>query len=164
MENKQERSGSQVSNLAIEHFEDINSHKYIYMGFIGEPEDNSLRLVIEEAVTEASSTPINIGGLEMTDSRGIRVTKDSQVYEVVFDTYIGYSVIDESFALPNDEEVFDGRLFCVYEKSDYLDYLKKSSFACDDHPGPFKHYGFNCLNHIVNVASVDEPVIKLITR
>ena len=47
------------------------------------------------------------------------------MYEVIFDSYIGYSVIDESFALPNDEEVFEGRIFCVYEKSDYLDYLKK---------------------------------------
>ena len=123
----------------MQYFDEINGCKYIYLSNLEEPQDNSLRLVVEEAITETSSVVINVGGIEMAGSRGISVIEDSQVYEIVFETYIGYSVIDESFALPDNEEVFDGRLFCVYEKSGYLDYLKKSSFACDDHPGPFKH-------------------------
>lgn len=163
MEHQQERSDSQVNNSALKYFDDINAHRYIYLGFIGEPKDNSLRLVIEEAISEPSPASTSVEGLEFGSS-GISVSGKSCVYEVIFDTCIGYSVLDESFALPNDDDIFKGRIFCVYEKSVYLDYLKRASFACDDLPGPFKHYGFSCLNHIVDVASTDEPRITLINK
>jgi len=143
----------------MKYFDDINSHKYIFLGHIGEPKDNSLRLIIEQASPENEARSI---ASENITAREISVSKNSNIYEVVFDSYIGYSVIDESYALPNNDDVFEGRLFCIYEKSSYLDYLKKTSFACNDHPGPFKHYGFNCLNHIVDIASAEEPRIKLI--
>ena len=37
------------------------------------------------------------------------------------------------------------------------------SLATSEYPGPFKHYGFNYLNHIVDVISTEEPSIKLIS-
>lgn len=163
MEKKQRKSDSQMNEKTPKYFNEINAHKYIYLGFIGEPKDNSLRLIIEEAAVESSYGPVAAEEFELGGS-GISVSDKSRVYEINFDTCIGYSVLDESFALPNDDEIFKGRIFCVYEKSVYLEFLKKASFACEDHPGPFIHYGFNCLNHIVDVASTHEPRIMLINK
>lgn len=146
----------------MDYFDDINSCKYIYLGKIEEPKDNTLRLIIEEAVTNSEEQSIEIGTREISGVHAIQVTENSRVFEVRFEDYIGYSVLSESFAIPDDDEKFKGRLFCIYDKSNYLEYIKKASFACDDHPGPFQHYGFNCLNHIVDVVSVDEPIVKLI--
>ncbi len=146
-----------MNNESLKYFYDINSCNYLYLKEIREPEDNSLRIILEEAAAG--------NGLEITSGAGLSgseivVTNESQVFEIYFDSYIGYSVIDESLALPDDSEVFDGRIFCVYEKSNNLDYLGKASFASEGHPGPFVHYGFNCLNHIIDIASADEPEIK----
>lgn len=146
-----------MSSESLNYFDEINSCKYLYLKEISEPEDNSLRIVIEEAIAGNKSEIVSDTGLSGNE---IAVTDESRVFEIYFDSYIGYSVIDESLALPDDSEVFDGRIFCVYEKSNYLGYLKKASFASDDHPGPFVHYGFNCLNHIVDISSADEPEIK----
>ena len=148
-----------MSGEDLKYFDDINSCKYLYLKEICEPEDNSLRLIIEEAVED--DEPEAIGGTGLS-GKGIQVTSESRVFEIYFDSYIGYSIIDESLALPDESEVFEGRMFCVYEKSNYLDYLKKVSFATEYHPGPSVHYGFNCLNHIVDIVSADEPQIRLL--
>lgn len=139
----------------------INSCQYLYLKDIVEPEDNSLKIVIVEALVNDPATPIDIGANDISGS-SITVSEESKVFEIYFDSYIGYSVVDESFALPDDAEIYIGRIFCIYEKSHYLKYLSKASFACDAHPGPFIHYGFNCLNHIIDIASTDKPIITIL--
>ncbi|GAB1269064.1 hypothetical protein NBRC116493_23170 [Aurantivibrio infirmus] len=145
----------------MSYFEKINNHKYIYLGSISEPEDNSLRLTIEEAVS-GEEEDIEISGVKLSGSRALEVTDKSCIYEIVFETYVGYSVLDESYTIQDDHEIFEGRLFCIYSKSHFLDYISKATFASDDHPGPYKHYAFNCLNHIVDVASTRVPRIEQI--
>ena len=146
----------------MKYFDNINNHKYIYLGTIGEPEDNVLRFTIEEAGVSEDKTSIEISGSELSGLRSIEVTDKSCIYEVTFDNYIGYSVLNESYCGVDEYEEYEGRLFCVYKKSHYLNYLSKASLATSEYPGPFKHYGFNCLNHIVDVVSTEEPSITLI--
>ena len=141
-------------------FDRINSHKYIYLGGIEEGLDNSLRIIVKEAGINVEPESVAIGDVMLT-AQAIESNKDSQNYEVVFASYISYSVIDESYAMPNDDELFEGRIFCIYEKSAFLDYVSKASCASEGYPGPFKHYGFNCLNHVIDIASTEEPIIKL---
>jgi len=147
----------------MNYFDEINKHKYIYLSEIGEPSDNGLRFVLSEAGVSEEKESIDIAGIEITGSSAIEVTENSRIYEVFFDSYIAYTVRDESYALPDDSEIFDGRLFCIYSKSHYLDFVSKATFASDDHPGPHKNYGFNCLNHIVDVVSTEAPSITLIS-
>ncbi|MBW9258234.1 MAG: hypothetical protein K1562_11490 [Candidatus Thiodiazotropha sp. (ex. Lucinisca nassula)] len=147
----------------MKYFDSINRHKYIYLGGISEPEDNSLRLIVEEAGVSEDEKTIDIGGSELSGLRSIEVTECSCIYEVAFESYVAYSVRDESYALPDEYEVFEGRLICIYSKSHFLDYVSKSTFASDDHPGPYKNYGFNCLNHVVDVVSIEPPEITLIS-
>ena len=69
-------------------------------------------------------------------------------------------MLNESFALPEPEtSARIGGLFVEYTSSTYLDYLKRASWACADYPGPYRHWAALCLNHIVDVASKDEPTV-----
>jgi hypothetical protein len=143
----------------MEFFELINQHRYLYLTGASEPKDNALKLVIAEAKLSDSRETIRIGSLELEGAAAIEVMEDSSIYEIVFDEYIAFSVRNESYSQLDDEEEFEGRLACVYSKSKFLDYVRASTFASDDYPGPFKHYGFNCLNHIVDIVSATPPKI-----
>ena len=147
----------------MKYFDTINNHKYIYLNELAEPEDNSLTFKIEEAIVSANREALSVSETRIENLSAIEVTKDSAIYRVVFPSYIAYSIRDESYAIPDDYEIFEGRLLCIYSRSHYLDYINKSTFACDDHPGPFKNYGFNCLNHIVDVVSTVEPAVELLS-
>lgn len=145
----------------LDKFDELNSLKYAYLGPLKEPRDNSLSIVIEEAgVSEEVGSEIIDSNLQFS-GEPIVVSSSSRRYELMFDVYIGYSVLDESYALPSDEEAFEGNIFRIYEQSRYLEYISRASFACNEHPGPFKHYGIVCLNHIVDIVSFEEP--KIIT-
>ena len=130
---------------------DINAHRHIYVTDISEPKVNTLRLVIEPAPVPKSDAdpdhPIDTAGF--TDS-----------YEVLFPSYIAYSVRNESFTVADSEEVFNGRLFVEYSRSKFLDFIESATIASEDHPGPFRHFGINALDHIIDVASIDNPIIR----
>lgn len=64
----------------------------------------------------------------------------------------------------DEAEEFTGRQFCVYSKSRFLDYVRGATLASDDYPGKLSHYGINCLNHIVDVISIEEPLIDILRR
>ena len=140
-------------------FDLINQHRYLYLTGASEPKDNALKLVIAEAKLSDSRECIRIGSLELEDTAPIVVADTSSIYEIVFDQYIAFSIRNESYSQIDEEEEFEGRLACVYSKSKFLDYVRASTIASDDYPGPFKHYGFNCLNHIVDIVSATPPKI-----
>jgi len=141
--------------------EQINSHDWFYLVDIGEPKDNVLRLVIEEAVLGAPKD-VSLGGLPLPQARRIISTDECFAYEIVFNTYIAYVVCNESFAGASPSEVFTGRHFRVYAKSRFLDYIQETTLASNLHPGPYRHFEIVCLNHVVDVASVDEPSIRVL--
>lgn len=81
--------------------------------------------------------------------------------KIEFNSYIGYAVRNESFTVWDDYEQFEGKIFRVYQRSRYLDFISKSTIATADYPGPFLHYGIAGLNHIVDIVSTEAPVVKL---
>jgi hypothetical protein len=98
----------------------------------------------------------------LTQATAIEHREGCRIFELTWPTYIGYSVLNESFALPEPEtSTHVGRLFVEYTSSTYLDYLKRASWACADFPGPYRHWAALCLNHIVDVASVDDPAVEV---
>ncbi len=141
--------------------EQINSCDWFYLAQIGEPKDNMLRLVIEEAVL-GTPEDINLGGLPLPQAQRIISTDQCLAYEIIFRTYIAYVVCNESFAKSDPGDVFTGRHFRMYRKSQFLSYVRETTLACDLHPGPYKHFEIICLNHVVDVASVDEPSIRIL--
>lgn len=148
--------------------EAIRSAKYLYMDSIAEPQDNCLRLVILEATSDVLPGQ-TVGSDEVTPLPGpfsaatpIVHGPGCRVFEIVWESYIGYAVQNESFHVPEPKESEgDGRLFVRYTKSVYLDYLAKVTFASAEFPGPFVHWGIYCLNHTIEVASMAAPKITI---
>ena len=144
----------------MDFFSEINSYKYIYLTHIDEPEENMLRLIIQEGIISEEEKTLDLGAAKFEEFREISVTDESKAYQVIFESYIAYSVVNESYSQWDDYEVFKGKVFRIYQKSRFLDYLKLDTFATKDYPGTFEHFGFACSNHIVNIASQIKPTIK----
>jgi len=144
-------------------FSAMNQHKYLDMIEIQETYKDCLRIVIAEAGQKISLEEEPNGTLRkiLNESKPIEVTDRSARYEIIFEDYIAYVVTNESYA-GGIEEKFEGRLARVYSESAFLNYIGQGTFATTEYPGPFVHYGFCCLNQIIDVVSEEPPVVKLI--
>lgn len=83
----------------------------------------------------------------------------SVIYHIIFNGYISYNVINESYTSWDDCEKFEcGNLFRIYTKSRYLDFISTTTIAMEIE-NKFVHYGICCLNNIIDIISTDEPII-----
>ncbi|MBD8530577.1 MULTISPECIES: hypothetical protein [unclassified Massilia] len=143
----------------------IDACAYLYLEEIGEPSDNELRLKIVEAKSDGAPGSVDERNEALHEilSTASRIESGSgcQIFELYWPSYVAYSVRNESFCLVDAYEEFDGRLFVRYARSRYLDFLVKATFADASYPGPFVHYGIFCLNHIIDVVSLDAPVVRV---
>lgn len=140
----------------------IDSAKYLYLRAIHEPKDNVLLLVVQEAGTRGGSKDGQIGEATISEYQDIISGENDLAYQVLFPWYIAYAVTNEAFSIVDDAEVRTGRLFSIYTKSHFLNFVQASTLATEDYPGPFTHYQVNCLNHTIDVVSTSEPEIKVL--
>ncbi|MDN8592785.1 hypothetical protein Q0V21_29115 [Paenibacillus sp. 11B] len=145
-------------------YSDLSNFKDIYLDQIYETRDNHLRLVLSRSKSSEAAETIIIGSTEIKDSYSIDIDESLPFIQLDFEWYIGYSVRNESYTVWDDYEEFKGKIFRIYSKSRYLDFIKSSTFATEEYPGPYKHYGISCLNHIIDIVSTTEPIIKEIQR
>lgn len=139
----------------------IDECKWIYLRQIEELEVNSLLLVIEEAKADGLPKDIELAtGYVIRGLKTIESDASCRTFEVVWTSYVAYSVRNESFCILDEEEVWEGRLFCLYSKSHFLDYVARSTFANIDYPGPLQHWGINCEDHVLDVVSTVEPQVR----
>ena len=102
----------------------------------------------------------SLKGFSDIEKRDIEVSENRH-WVVRFESYIGYSVINESFD-GGDRATFERHESVVTaDDSDWLDYLKKSTFAFQIMDG-IRHYQIRCLDHIINVAADEPPFIDSI--
>ena len=148
---------------AIE-FGALDSAEYLFLQQLTEPRDNSLRLVLQEAIA-------NRGGLVRSNSRlpevealstglwPIESTDTCRTFELTWECYVAYLVTEECVGSCGyyDDEVFTGKLFRVYTKSHFLDHLARDTGG---HTKEVLHYKLTCLNHLVDVAAYVPPFIK----
>jgi hypothetical protein len=144
----------------------LNQTKYFYLREISEPQDNSLRLVVEEAVEDRSETgfardPASPLAEILKDAWPIESTDKSRSFEFHWNHYAAYLVTDEVVGSGGDheDETYTGTLFRVYTKSHFLDYLARET---DGHIEPILHYKLVCLNHLIDVASYRPPEVRLL--
>jgi hypothetical protein len=144
----------------------LDSAQYLYLREISEPRDNSLRLVIQEAVANRDgaigSRPDipTIGGL-WAEYSPIESTEDCRTFELRWERYAAYLVTEECVGSCGqyDDEVFTGKLFRVYTKSHFLEHLSRDTGG---HTEEIVHYKLACLNHLIDVAAYGPPEIKQI--
>lgn len=148
-------------------FESLNSVNYLYLRDISEPRDNSLRLVVEEAVRgrpASTSSPLpELPELAeiMKDGWLIESTEHCRTFELFWKHYIAYLVTDECAGSCGgyEDETYTGKVLRMYTASHFLDHLARDTGG---HSEPIQHYKLTCLNHLIDVAAYAPPEINLI--
>lgn len=149
--------------LPRELFAEVNSCQYLFLREIAEPVENRLRVVVEEASAQPEVVPIEIAGTIIEGGHPVRSNETSRTFEILWDSYVAYSVIDESFATPDNTEKSDIGPHCqVYSESRFVEYVSRATWANREHPGPFNHVRIACENHVVDVVSVGAPRVRLL--
>jgi len=132
----------------------------LFLREIGEPRQNCLRLLIEEAFVLPEEVTVTLGGTEITGAHPVRSTANSRLFEIIWDNYVAYSVTNESYGTLNDSEEFSGRFARLYGKSHFLDYLSRATLRCKEYPGPLQHVQLVCECHIVDVVATKFPQVS----
>jgi hypothetical protein len=144
----------------------LNSLKYLYLRELSEPRDNSLRIVVREAVDNRLAP---IGALPdrpelpeiLKEAWPIESIEGCKIFELSWERYAAYLVTEELVGSNGSyaDETYSGRLLRTYTKSHFLDYLARDTGG---HIEPIQHYKLICLNHLIDVASYAPPQIRLL--
>jgi hypothetical protein len=148
--------------------EELNAVKYLYLQQLTEPRDNSLRLVVQEAVVNRSgqlrSDLADLPELAQIpkDSWPIESTEGCKTFDLYWKHYVAYLVTEEMVGSIGryEDEAFRGKLLRVYSRSHFLDHLARDTGG---HPEPIQHYKLICLNHLIDVAAYTPPEIRVTT-
>ncbi len=142
-------------------YEDLMQWKgYLFLDEIVEPETNSLRISINRASISPKSEDVSFDEYTINDVYPIEIDKTLPVIHIEFDSYVSYSIFDESFHFVNREDEFMGNSVRLFTKSTFLDYISKGTIALDIYSyKELFHYQIVCLDHIIDIVSFDKPDI-----
>jgi len=141
---------------------EIDDCKFVLLRNISETEEGSLRLVVEEAKIGRNVADSEFAHLGLQGKRLIESDINCRSFHVTWPSYMAYSVRNEVFVAEDKSEMWEGRLLRKYSNSHFRDYVAKATFANDEYPGPYRHWGVNCLNHIVDVVSTADPTVSCV--
>jgi hypothetical protein len=144
----------------VELWSAMGSVRYLFLRSIGEPADNVLSLVLQEGWAAEDARDVQIGHVVLPGVRDISCPEGSAVYEVVFSSYVAYSVRNESFMSSDPEERYEGQRCRVYAQAKLFDYVAAATTATSEYPGEYVHYELVCENHIIDVATVGKPEVR----
>jgi hypothetical protein len=144
----------------------VDSANYLYLRELSEPRDNSLRLVVQEAVVNPAGSVDSHPELPelaeiLKGASPIESTEDCRSFELTWKHYVAYLVTEECVGSCGsyDDEMFSGKLFRVYTKSHFLEHLTRDT---GDHAEEILHYKLTCLNHLIDVASYAPPEVRIV--
>jgi hypothetical protein len=147
-------------------FDSINSVTYLYLRNLSEPRDNSLRVVVEEAIGNRLATgSVRVDPPEFAEITAgywpIESVEGCRTFELSWRHYVAYLVTEECVGSCGryDDESYTGRLLRVYSNSHFLSHIARDTGA---HAEPVQHYKLTCLNHLIDVAAYAPPEIRLI--
>ena len=136
---------------------------------INEGEDNMLSIVIAPCkrgkVGEGIEDEENEKVRRLLEKSAPLYCDEEDAYEIIFDLYIMYQVRNESYSSWDDYEIRRGKFLICFERSRLLDHLKDIT-DCQQlqdgtyYPGAWRHYGVYTENHIIDVITCNEPVIR----
>ena len=153
-----------MTNLTAE--EQLNSVQYLYLRQLSEPSDSSLKLVVEEAVSNRAGF-VEPGLLERPELAALRQNawpiesiEGCRVFELHWKRYVAYLVTEELVGSNAREgygdEHYSGRLLRVYSQSHFLTHVERDTGG---HFGPLQHYKLICLNHLIDIVAYAPPEV-----
>lgn len=144
-------------------FMDLSHLTDVFLKQLNEPFDNQLQLQFHQSVTSETPESISTDGIELRDVYAIEIDESLPILQLEFNDYIAYSVRNESYAANGDDQ-FEGVSFRIYQESAYLRFIEDSTCANDVYPGPYVHYGIVCMNHVIDIVAVNEPIVTEISQ
>ncbi|SCW57525.1 hypothetical protein [Asticcacaulis taihuensis] len=146
-----------MSNPIVENLETAFS---LFLNGISEPGSNVLSISLSSGcLSDDTIVDPNINA----PCRAVEVTDKSQHFEVSFETYVFYAIINESHGLIEPDAIFTGKKIRKYERSNLLEAVEKISCPYDIFgERPLKHFEILTENHLVNVVSYDDPQITFL--
>jgi hypothetical protein len=146
--------------------------KHLYLREIREPRDNSLRMVVQEAVVsiEKVGAELEIEGFPtrtlqetgiLENAHLLESTANCVTFELYWQHYVAYLVTEECVGGCGEysDETYTGNLLRHYSKSHFLEHLARDTGG---HFRPLQHYKVICLNHLIDVASEEPPEIQIV--
>ena len=133
----------------------LREAKNLFVTSIRELSNNDLRLVV--VAGKADEVPVET---EVGSAFPVRADAECGAFEITWWGYVAYSVRNESYFKPEDEEILGEGAFGTRENSSYRRYIADSTFASDEFPGPLTHWYLYTEWHCIDVVSVDPPEVK----
>lgn len=140
--------------------ETLDSHDSLFLEELCETAERVLRILVAEGKIQ-DQIVCQLSDEIQVPARPVEVTPDSMRYRIVFSDYVAYAVRDESYASPDSSESFIGNRLRTYSKSHFLTFTQVSTLARSWYPGPYVHYQLVCVDHVIDVAALEEPIIHL---
>ncbi len=142
--------------------------EYLYLSQLSEPRDNSLRIVVEEAILNkgrVAEPPSPELQHLFENSHPIESTAGCRTFELFWNRYAAYCVTEElvgsNARTGYDDESYTGTILRAYTKSHFLDHILRDTGG---HLGAVQHWKIICLNHLIDVAAYDAPQITALGR
>ncbi len=141
----------------------LDACRHIFLAKLETGPSLDLRIDVLEGRVQEETVLIEIGDEAMEaflkETHPITTREGYDAFRIVFENYICFSVRDETYAIPEDGEDYSRRLR-KHERSTFLDFVSKGTWASSTHPGPFVHYAVVCDDHVIDVACNSEPKIE----
>lgn len=85
-------------------------------------------------------------------------------YKIIFEDYMLHLTRNESYTAWDEYDIRKGLHFIIFERSRLLDMLDTLILHTVDHswPGIGRHFGIYTFEHIIDVISANDPIIKKI--
>ncbi len=147
--------------------EQLNSVQYLYLRQLVEPRENSLRLVVEEAIVNHASVDSFHPELDaiLKDASPIESVEGCRIFEIYWKSYAAYLVTEELVGSNSvtgyDDENYTGKILREYTRSHFLDHLARDTGG---HTDSIQHYKLVCLNHLIDVAAYSRPEVRVVTE
>jgi len=144
--------------------EQLELVQYLYLRELSEPRDNSLKLVVEEAVVNRAGVASFHPELEaiLKDASPIESLEGCRTFEIYWKRCAAYLVTEELVGSNSitgyDDETYTGKILRVYTRSHFLDHLARDTGG---HIDTVLHYKLLCLNHLIDVAAYAPPEVSV---
>jgi hypothetical protein len=97
---------------------EINECRSLFLADFQDLGRNGIRVVVAEGLPAGPATSIDVAGTIIPNCTPIEATDQSRIFEIVWRYYVGYSVLNESYAAVYDAEQYEGTRFRIYSNGD----------------------------------------------
>ena len=117
---------------------------------------------ISESRTNETALRITVYGSDHDTSLLVAPNEPVTTIHIDFPSYITYSVTYDDYTLWDEDAVFQGESFRLYQQSSFMDSFIRSSCLEKTIIESMHHYGIHCIEHSIEVLSTSVPTIKVV--